>query len=137
MKVRLKDVFVIGVLIIIFFFGEKAIIGNTAIDIQLHDTYFVFGWPEKVILTIAPSIFLFFFFRGLKNRFRSIQINLGLMIGLVLIELIIFKIIQIANAMGTNLEAIFIVWMLFVVCLICLFITSLRTFNIWRKINNH
>jgi hypothetical protein len=68
--------------------------GNDTIDIQFHDTYFVLSRLEFALTLLGPMTFLLFFIRGLLLKFKSTGANIGLMIGLVLISLITYQIIE-------------------------------------------
>lgn len=65
------------------------------IDIQLHDTYFVFDKITMLVLIAGPLMFLSFLARGLYLRFRNPATNAGLLIGLILLAMIAYRIIPI------------------------------------------
>jgi hypothetical protein len=94
MRTFTTDIFIfLGLLILtalIFLFT----IGQSAIDIQLHDTYFVLDKISLTILIIGPLTLLIFLSRGLTRKFRTKGANMGLIVGLLLVALITYQIIQ-------------------------------------------
>lgn len=67
------------------------VIGNTAIDIQLHDTTFVFDGVYLALVAVGPLTFIIFLSMALTRKFRVAWINVGFIVGLLLISLIIFR----------------------------------------------
>jgi len=69
-------------------------VGQNGIDIQFHDTYFVVDKIALVALIVGPLSFLIFLARGLTKKFRTRGPNIGLIIGLLLVALITYCIIE-------------------------------------------
>ncbi len=55
------------------------------IEIQLHDTYYVFAPFEFGLATIAPIMFVVYLIWGLRNRFSQMWANIFLCIGFILL----------------------------------------------------
>jgi hypothetical protein len=127
-----KSALTFSALILVFFCATALIIGNTAIYIQLHDTYFVFHWEDIALLAIAPSTSIFFFLRGLKKNFNSVKTNLGLILGLILMEIIFFKMIQMTSSMATNQGAIISSWVIFLLLLAGIVFVGIKIFHILK-----
>ncbi len=68
---------------------------QNAIDLQFHDTYFVIDRVSITVLILAPLTMLIFLVRGLRRKFKSIGANGGLIIGLILIALITYGVVEI------------------------------------------
>jgi hypothetical protein len=73
-------------------------IGQSTIDIQLHDTYFVLDKISLIILIIGPLTFVIFLARGLTTKFKAVLANIGLIIGLILVALITFYIVRLQQS---------------------------------------
>ena len=69
-------------------------IGQSTIDIQLHDTYFVLDKISLTVLIIGPLTFLIFLTRGLTRKFKTKGTNIGLIIGLLLVAVITFYVVR-------------------------------------------
>ncbi len=65
--------------------------GQSVIDIQLHDTYFVLDKTTAAVLMIGPPMFLIFFIRALIQKFKTIGPNVGLMMGLIILASITYR----------------------------------------------
>ena len=81
-------------------------IGQTTIDIQLHDTYLVLDKPSLAILIIGPMTFLIFLTRGLAKKFRTKGTNIGLIIGLILVAVITFYIIRLQQSYMSEMKTL-------------------------------
>ncbi len=92
MKGLSKDLLVFITLFIGAILIVILIIGQSAIDIQLHDTYFVLSAAEILILIIGPLTFLVFFSLGLTRKFKTKWTNIGIVLGLIMISFIIYEI---------------------------------------------
>jgi hypothetical protein len=68
--------------------------GQSTIDIQIYDTYYVLDKVSLTVLVIGPLTFLIFFIRGLTRKFRTNGTNIGLIIGLILIGLITYHVVR-------------------------------------------
>lgn len=94
MKKLKTDIIILAVLLIVAWIIAVAYVGNTALDIQLHDTYFVIDKISLTILIVGPLTFLIFLARALAAKFKTIGANVGLIIGLILVTLIIYTLLQ-------------------------------------------
>jgi glucose uptake protein GlcU len=68
--------------------------GQSTIDVQLHDTYFVVDNLSLAALLIGPLMFLIFLARALATRFENKLVNIALAIGLILVAVITYQAIQ-------------------------------------------
>ncbi len=147
----IKDVLIFGVLILIAFMIWNFIVSQTALDIQLHDTYFAID-PAHLILMILGSLTFFIFLAGaLNRRFRSLSANLGLIVGLALTVYLIFNVVQVEENLRdvllkdrdvkysniwqgvSNLDrSINWTWGLFWFFTIGTVVISLHTYRLWR-----
>jgi hypothetical protein len=123
---------------------------QSEVDIQLHDTYYVFDRTSLIILILGPLTFLIFLARGLTSKFRSIGANVGLFIGLILVALITYRIIEfqksyLAEIQNLECEGLterqFIIdmksksnwtWGLFSLWIIGSLLLALQTIKIWK-----
>jgi hypothetical protein len=92
----------LGLLTLTFFVWLFAV-GESAIDIQLHDTYFVLDNTSLAVLILGPLTFLIFLARGLATKFKSIGANAGLIVGLILLALITYGIIELQKSYLTEI----------------------------------
>ena len=103
-----KDLFIFATLLLFTIVILVFTIGQSTIDIQLHDTYIILDKLSLAILILGPLTFLFFLARGLRRRFSTASTNMGLIIGLILTSYIIFRLalIQISfrNQIRDNFE---------------------------------
>jgi len=67
------------------------IVGQSGIDIQLHDTYIELDKISLVVLIIGPLTFLAFLLLALTRKFMTTWTNTGLIIGLCMVSLIFFR----------------------------------------------
>ena len=68
------------------------VVGNTAMDIQLQDTKFVFDGMYLALAVVGPLTVIIFLSMALTRKFRVAWINIALIVDLLLISLIIFRI---------------------------------------------
>jgi len=127
-------------------------IGQSTIDIQLHDTYFVLDKISLTILIIGPLTFMIFLTRGLTRKFKTKGTNIGLIIGLILVAVITFYVVRLQQSylsemMRPDNEGLpdrgqFIVetknrinwtWGLFGFWAMGLLLLTLRTIKIWKE----
>lgn len=126
--------------------------GQSTVDIQLYDTYFVIDKISMTVLIIGPLTFSTFLARALTRNFKARGSNIGLMIGLVLVAIITFYIIRLQQSHlseimrpdheGTSDRGQFIAdaksrinwtWGLFGFWAMGLLLLTLRTIKIWRE----
>ena len=73
-------------------------IGLSSVDIRFHDTYLVVDKKHLTMLIVGLLTFLIFLARGLTRNFKTLGTNFGLSIGLVLVAVTTFYIIQIQQS---------------------------------------
>src|SRR4051812_41519483 len=72
--------------------------GQSSIDIQLHDTYFVIDKISMTVLIAGPLTFLIFLTRGFRRKFKTKGTNIGLILGLMLVSVITFHFVRIQQS---------------------------------------
>lgn len=72
--------------------------GQSTVDIQLHDTYFVLDKISLTVLIIGPLTFLIFLARALTKNFKTSATNIGLIIGLALVALITYQAVRLQTS---------------------------------------
>jgi len=128
MKQFKNDAIIFIVLLILSFIVLSVMSGLTAIDIQLHDTYFVLDPASLFILIMGPLMFLIFLARGINRKFKTIGANIGLVIGLILVALITYYFTQLLGGYSA--------WVLFAILIIGLLLLIFRTAMIWKEASN-
>jgi hypothetical protein len=89
-----KDVFMFFGLLLVAVVIFVMTIGQSTIDIQLHDTYFVADRIDLIMLIVGPVTFLIFLASAIARQFKSRGANAGLIVGLAFLAMITFRIIQ-------------------------------------------
>jgi heme/copper-type cytochrome/quinol oxidase subunit 1 len=89
---------VLMVTLLLAFFVKGVIMGNTTLDIPLHNTYFVlkFSWQMFVLLPFLILISLIYAVRGTMDRFKNSRQNFILLISTFLLNVLLlwyFKLI--------------------------------------------
>ena len=126
--------------------------GQSTIDIQLHDTYFVIDKISMTVLIIGPLTFLIFFARSLTGKFKAKGPNIGLIIGLILVAVTTFYAVRLQQSYLSEMMRLddeglpdrgqFMVeakkrinwtWGLFGFWAIGLLLLTLRTIKIWKE----
>ena len=74
------------------------IIGQSSVDIRRHDTYLVVDKKHLTMLIVGLLTFLIFLARGLIRNFKTLATNFGLIIGLILVAMTTYYIIQIQQS---------------------------------------
>jgi hypothetical protein len=152
MKTFRTDIFIFIGLLILTAIIFLLTIGQSTIDIQFHDTYFVLDKISMTILIIGPLMLLIFLSRGLTRKFKTKGTNIGLIIGLLLIALITYQIIQLQESYLTEMMKLddeglldrgqFAVdakrkinwtWGLFGLWTLGFVLLTLRTIKIWKE----
>jgi hypothetical protein len=72
--------------------------GQSTVDVQLHDTYFVIDKISMTVLIIGPLMFIIFFVRALMGNFRAKGPNIGFIIGLLLAAVITLYVVQLQQS---------------------------------------
>jgi hypothetical protein len=89
MTKHLRDIIIFLLLVGAAFVLWNIFIGTTVIDIQLHDTYFVFGKAEWIFLIVGLTTFFYFLARAISRRFSTVWTNVGLLAGLIAVLIIL------------------------------------------------
>jgi hypothetical protein len=105
LRAYLKDLYIFISLVLVVFLIWVFTVGQSTIDIQLYDTYFVIDGLSAIMLVLGPLIFLVFLTRAVVTKFKSIGANIGLIIGLILIALITFRLIEIQGVFLAEFES--------------------------------
>lgn len=125
--VKFKDFLILVTIIVVLTAVAILVTGQTAFDIQLHDTYFVVAWPEAVVSLGGPLIVVVYFFRGLARRFENLGTNASLVLGLLSISYTTIITFQIRGyQFGT-------VWMILVLSVIGILMLIVKSINVWRN----
>jgi hypothetical protein len=126
--------------------------GQSTIDIQLHDTYFVLDEIPLTVLIVGPLTFLIFLVRALSRKFKTKGANIGLIIGLILVAFITFYTIRIQQGywseamrldeksfpnreqfMADTAKGINWAWAVFGLWILGLLLLTFKTINIWNQ----
>jgi hypothetical protein len=126
--------------------------GQSTIDIQLHDTYFVIDKISMTVLIIGPLTFLIFLARALTGKFKTKGSNIGLIIGLILVASITLYVIRLEQSHLSEImrlddeglpdrgqfkvdtkNRINWIWGLFGVWITGVLLVTLRTIKIWKE----
>jgi hypothetical protein len=126
--------------------------GQSTVDIQLHDTYFVIDKISMTVLIIGPLTFLIFLARALTRKFKTKGSNIGLIIGLILVAVITLYVIRLQQSHLSEImrlddeglpdrgqfkvdtkNRINWTWGLFGVWIMGLLLLTLRTIKIWKE----
>lgn len=73
-------------------------VGQSTIDIQLHDTYFVIDRISLTVAIIGPLTFFIFLIRAFIKKFKTKGANIGLIIGLILVAVITFYVVRLQQS---------------------------------------
>jgi hypothetical protein len=153
MKNFKTDAFIFLSLLILTSVIWIATLGQSSVDIQLHDTYFILDKVSLLVLVIGPLTFLIFLARALTRKFKTKWTNTGLMIGLALIALITYHAINIEQSYLAEMlhlddeglvdkgqfvsgmkRMIGWTWVLFCFWLTGLLLLLVRTTRIWKSV---
>jgi hypothetical protein len=86
-------ILLIGIVIPSLIFGFDFYL-KEHIEIQLHDTYYIFAPFEFGLAVTAPIIFTVFLIKGLKNGFSQRLTNIFLCVGVILLLLVVIEIVE-------------------------------------------
>jgi len=128
----LKDILLFGLLLLTGFILWNFFVGMTALDIQLHDAYFVLDWTSSTFLIAGLLTFFFFLARGLTRRFSTLLTNIGLIVGLSAVSLILYKFLQMLLTVSGG-TAVYFVSGLNVLCVFGILLLAIRTYRHWRR----
>jgi hypothetical protein len=100
MKTYRTDVLIFIGVIFLAFIILISIPSQSRIEVQLYVNSFVFvvDRVSMTVLILGPPIFLIFLIRALISRFKSTTTNIGFIIGLILVCMIGYKLIEIQHA---------------------------------------
>ena len=94
MKRYRTDVFLLVSILIVAFLLKVLFLDSHPIDIQLHDTYYVFSSGESLLVVVGLLLFLVFLVRALATKFNNKAALLWLLIGLFFLVLISWGALQ-------------------------------------------
>lgn len=83
--------------------GLLLTVGQTAIDIQLHDTYYILDKLSLAIIMIGPLTFLIFLARAIPRKFKTKATNIALSAGLILVALMTYQAIRLEESYLTEM----------------------------------
>ncbi|MBA4056179.1 MAG: hypothetical protein C0490_15800 [Marivirga sp.] len=132
MNTHLKDGLIFLVLIASSFTLWNLFVGMSAIDIQIHDTYFAFDWTSWAFLIVGLVTFFYFLARGLVRKFSTIGTNVGLMVGQIAVLLIIFKFFQMLLVVSSPIS-VSAVGGLLILGTVWMILLMRRTYRQWRR----
>lgn len=125
--------------------------GDTIVDLQFHDSYFVIDKTFLIGLVVGPFGFLIFLTRAIRRWFKNVSTNICLAVELVIMALITYYIIRVQQdyvrelqtlegidastmdrMLGSARDGILWSWVIFGVWCIALLLIIFRTMRIWR-----
>lgn len=155
MKELKTDILLFAGLLILALIIGLFVVGQTALDIQLHDTCFMIDNISLAIVIVGPLTLLVFLARGLTRKFKTIGTNVGLAIGLILVAFITYHIIQLQHSYLTSMmqlddeglpdrgqfkadskRRINWSWAIFSLWVTALILLIFRTMRIWKEGRN-
>jgi hypothetical protein len=100
MKPYRTDLLILIGLIVLVFIILVSTPRQSRIEVQLYVDSFVFvvDRVSMTVLILGPPIFLIFLIRALISRFKSTTTNIGFIIGLILVCMITYRLIEIQHA---------------------------------------
>lgn len=104
MKQPIKDILIFAAITIAIVLFLTFTVGVSTIDLQFHDTYFVLDSISLAILTIGPLTLIVFLVLAIIRKFRAITTNIGLIVGLILVSIIIFRVGRIQTAFRDQVQ---------------------------------
>lgn len=147
-------IILIGLLVFaVMLFGF--IIGQSSVDIRIHDTYLVVDKRYITILIVGLLTFLIFLARGLTRNFKTLATNFGLSIGLVLFAVTTYYVIQIQQSYLSEIlkldnaghpdlvqmsddvkKGIILAWGVFGLWIMGIVLLTIRSIKIWKNDQN-
>lgn len=147
-------IILIGLLVFaVMLFGF--IIGQSSVDIRIHDTYLVVDKRYITILIVGLLTFLIFLARGLTRNFKTLATNFGLSIGLVLLAVTTYYVIQIQQSYLSEIlkldnaghpdlvqmsddvkKGIILAWGVFGLWIMGIVLLTIRSIKIWKNDQN-
>lgn len=76
---------VVVLIVNLLIFGIEGLKDSSQLDINVHDTYFVFANIHLVLLLSVSALFLIYLLRTIARNFKNIAANLVLMISTLLL----------------------------------------------------
>lgn len=99
---------ILAVLLIIAVFLLWVAGFNQAIDIQLHDTTYIFTWYTLFLILFTPICFMFMVPWAALTRFRLVGVNIGLLITFLFGAIILYYLIQYHLQTLTQIQSLYI-----------------------------
>lgn len=144
-------IILIGLLVFaVLLFGFT--IGQSSVDIRFHDTYLVVDKKHLTMLIVGLLTFLIFLARGLTRNFKTLGTNFGLIIGLILVAITTYYIIQIQQSYLSEIlkldnaghpdllqmsedvkKWINLSWVLFGLWMLGIVLLTIRSIRIWKN----
>jgi hypothetical protein len=81
-------------------------VNQTAIDIQLHDTYFVLDRMTLAVLILGPMTILIFLPLAAVREFKSIGTNIALIFGLMLVAVICYSVAELQSGYISQINSL-------------------------------
>ncbi|RDY61491.1 hypothetical protein [Flagellimonas nanhaiensis] len=78
-----------GFLVILLLFGVDGFRHDSLLDINIHDTYFVFPYFYLAILLFVLLLFGVYLFRTIQASFKNLTANLVLMVALIFMIMVL------------------------------------------------
>lgn len=132
MKLFLKDLIVFGLVLCASLVLWNTFMGITALDIQLHDTYFVFDASAWTFLVGGITTLLYFLALGIRRKFSTTGANIGLIAGLLAFSFILFNFLRILLSVVSGYAPAIIVGTLLIASLFFTIILIRKTYNLLK-----
>ncbi|UII23208.1 hypothetical protein [Fulvivirga ligni] len=138
MKRSLPDIIIFVVIVIFGVIISRISAHNHGVDIQLHDTYYVLSTLSAIVLVVGVLTFIVFSIKGGIERFKSLGSNMGLLVGLVLVSIITYYIIEIKASLQNQAEIsdssnFQLMWGILLLWILAFILLSFRTLKVWKK----
>ena len=83
----------LGALVILLLFGVDGFQSDSTLDINIHDTYFVFANSHLAVPLLVLLFFGIYLFRAILANFKNLTVNLVLMISIILMIMVFGRLI--------------------------------------------
>lgn len=132
MRRYLRDSIVFALVLTTVILFASFFVGMTAVDIQLHDTYFIFDTASWIFLIVGTATFLFFLTLGISRKFSTLTSIVGLIAGLVFMFFILLKILQMLLAIHGGLS-VWVISALMIIVVTCIILLTRKVHRQWKK----